>query len=134
MKNYFKILFIIIFFGSGNKLFAQISFSCKYREYCSWNEYSEKFGDCYGYDESSLFVMNDDETMFTHTIETMKSTYYITSKDYDTENEVYTYNVTSDVGNKYYYIFDPKHKEIRAVFTDEDGNTKLLRFYVKAIF
>jgi hypothetical protein len=78
--------------------------------------------------------MNEAETMFTHTIESMKSTYYVSSKEYDAENDVYTYFVTSDVGNKYYYVFDPKNKEIRAAFIDENDKSMLLRFYVKAIF
>ena len=134
MKKHFKILFVIGLCILGNNLFAQVSFSCTYREYCSWNEYTKEFGDCKGYEESSLFVMNDSETMFTHTIESMKSTYYVTSKEYDAEYDIYTYFVTSDVGNKYYYIFDPKNKEIRAVFSDENGKSMLLRFYVKAIF
>ena len=134
MKKHFKILFVIGLCILGNNLFAQLSFSCTYREYCSWNEYTEKFGNCEGYEESSLFVMNDGETMFTHTAETMKSTYYVTSKEYNAENDVYTYFVTSDVGNKYYYIFDPKNKEIRALYSDENGKSMLLRFYVKAIF
>jgi len=112
---------------------AQTSFSCIYRQYCYWNEKTEKYGNCEGYEESSLFVMNKAETMFTHTIETLKSTYYVESKEYDEINDVYTYFVTSDVGNKYYYIFDPKNKEVRAVFTKE-GKTILINFTVKAIF
>ena len=112
---------------------AQTSFSCTYRQYCYWNETTEKYGNCEGYEESSLFVMNKAETMFTHTIETLKSTYYVESKEYDEKNDVYTYFVTSDVGNKYYYIFDPKNKEVRAVIKKE-GKTILLTFTVKAIF
>ena len=131
MKQFF--IFVTIFFIGFNSLKAQISFSCTYRQYCNWNENSEKYEDCEGYDESSLFVMNKAETMFTHTIETLKSTYYIDSKEYDKKNDVYTYNVTSDVGNKYYYIFDPKNKEVRAVFKKEE-KIVLIRFAVKAIF
>lgn len=78
--------------------------------------------------------MNEAETMFTHTTETMKSSYYVTGREYDSEYDVYTYLVTSDVGNKYYYIFDLKNKEIRALIKDENDNLQLLRFYVKAIF
>ena len=78
--------------------------------------------------------MNESETMFTHTIESMKSSYFVSEKEYDSENDVHTYDVTSDVGNNYYYIFDIKNKEIRAVFTNEDGNIMLIRFYVKAMF
>jgi hypothetical protein len=71
--------------------------------------------------------------MFTDTTENIKSTYYVNKKEYDEVNDVYTYEVTSDVGNKYYYIFDPKNKEIRVLADADDYNT-LIRFYVKAIF
>jgi hypothetical protein len=129
-----KTIIILTFalFGLTN-LKAQTSFSCTYREYCYWNESTKKYGDCEGYEESSLFVMNKAETMFTHTIETLKSTYYVESKEYDEKNDVFTYFVTSDVGNKYYYIFDLKNKEVRAVFESE-GKTVLLTFVVKSIF
>jgi hypothetical protein len=126
------IILTLALFGLTN-LKAQTSFSCTYRQYCYYNETTEKYGNCEGYEESSLFVMNKAETMFTHTIETLKSTYYVESKEYDEKNDVYTYLVTSDVGNKYYYIFDPKNKEVRAVFKKE-GKTILITFKVKAIF
>jgi len=112
---------------------AQISFSCTYRQYCVWNEYTENFENCEGYEESSLFVMNDNETMFTHTIETMKSTYYVDSREYDQEKDIWLYSVKSDVGNKYLYIFDPKNKEIIALYI-KDGKAMGIFFTVKAIF
>jgi hypothetical protein len=112
---------------------AQSSYSCNYREYCDWNSLTQKYEQCEGYAESSLFVMNKLETLFTHTLESIKSTYYVESKSYDSKNDVYTYNVVSDVGNKYYYIFDPKNKEVRAVFST-DNKVKMIRFKVKAIF
>ena len=127
------IVLLVISVLSFQNIKAQSSFSCTYRQYCDWDEATQKFANCKGYEENSLFVMNKAETMFTHTIEEMKSTYYVNSKEYDSKNDVYTYNVTSDVGNKYYYIFDPKNKEVRAVFT-RDGKTTLLTFTVKAIF
>ena len=129
-----KIIFIsLMMLVPGISIKAQISFSCYYREYCKWNQYYEKYEDCSGFEESSLFVMNKAETMFTHTIETMKSTYYVNEKNYDDENEVWTYFVISDTGNKYFYVFDPKNNEIRAVFK-RDEETILVRFYIKAIF
>lgn len=127
------ILILTLTFLSFNNLNAQVSFSCTYRQYCYWSEITEKFDNCDGYEESSLFVMNKAETFFTHTIETLKSTYYIDSREYDEENDVYTYNVTSDVGNKYYFIFDPKNKEVRGLF-EREGKAVLLIFTVKAIF
>jgi hypothetical protein len=63
----------------------------------------------------------------------MKSSYFVKSREYDKENDVYTYYVTSDVGNDYYYIFDLKNKEVRVLIKKED-KIELLRFYVKAIF
>lgn len=114
-------------------LTAQTSLSCYYREYCQWDDKAKTFGSCEGYEEASLFVLNKNETMFTHTIESLKSTYYINEKEFDGEKNLWIYSVTSDVGNKYIYVFDPKNKEIRALI-DKDGKSVLLRFYVKAIF
>ncbi len=127
------IIIFIILISCFSNLKSQISFSCSYRQYCIWNDINQQLEECQGYEESSLFVMNEAETMFTHTIETMKSTYYVTSSEYDTKKDIYTYDVISDVGNKYYYIFDPKNMQVRAVYTKND-NTYLLIFTVKAIF
>lgn len=113
---------------------AQVSYSCHYREYCDWDEVSQQFINCSGYEDPSLFVMNTGETMFTHTTESLKSTYYVQTKEYNLDCECYTYDVVSDVGNKYYYIFDIANKEIRALYTDTDGKSTLVRFYIKASF
>lgn len=114
-------------------LFAQVSFSCYYREYCTWNDFTESYSRCEGDKEASLFVMNDKETMFTHTTESIKSTYYINDKEYDESNETYIYFVTSDVGNKYIYVFDPGNKEVR-ILIEKNDEFVIVRFYVKAIF
>ena len=114
---------------------SEVSFSCTHREYCDWNESSGHFeDDCNGYDENSLFVMNENETFFTHTTKSIKTTYYIYKKEFDEENDVYTYKVKSDVGNSYFFVFDINNLEIRAVIVDDKGDTKLLRFLVKAVF
>jgi len=129
-----KTVLILTFAILGlTNLKAQTSFSCTYRDYCIWNKITEKFGNCDGYEESSLFVMNKAETMFTHTIESMKSTYYVTSNEYDKEKDVWSYYVTSDVGNKYLFVFDPKNKQIRALYV-KDGESILIVYTVKAIF
>ena len=99
---------------------AQTSFSCSYREYCPWNENLETFDNCEGYEESSLFVMNERETMLTHTTETITSTYYLRNGESDSEYDVITFDATSDVGNEYFFVFDPDNKEIRLVYTRDD--------------
>lgn len=130
MKKIFT-FFAFILLGYG--AFAQTNYSCYYREYCDWDSESEKFVNCEGYDESSLFVMNAEETMFNHTCETIKSAYYVSKKEYDAVNDVWTYDVTSDVGNPYIYVFDKKNNEIRVLVVKDDKIT-MIRFYVKAIF
>jgi hypothetical protein len=135
MKTRIKILLLIGVTLCVFQTNAQVSFSCTYREYCEYNDYTEKFEtDCNGYEDVSLFVMNKSETLFTHTTEERKSTYYVTKNEYNSENDVYTYNVKSDVGNDYYLIFDIKNKEVRALYIDDKEKTILLRFLVKAIF
>jgi len=127
------ILTLISFILLGYGAYAQTSYSCNYREYCDWDSENEKFVNCEGYEESSLFVMNAEETMFNHTTESIKSAYYVTTKEYDAVNDVMTYNVKSDVGNEYIYVFDKKNNEIR-VLAMKDDKIIMIRFYVKAIF
>ena len=125
------ILFFLIL--STQICLAQISFSTEYREYCDWNDSTQKFDNCRGYEESSLFTMNKAESMFTHTTDEVKSTYYIKSSEYDKQKELWTYVVNSDVGNEYICVFDPKNKVIKFVLL-ENKKATLLRFYIKSIF
>ena len=130
-----SLLFLLIFMAlAAFAANAQTSYSCTYREYCNWNE---KLGDyeteCRGYEDSSLFVMNANKTLFTHTTEKMKSTYYVKKTEYREDYNVTLYYVVSDVGNEYVYIFDPDNKEIRCLAEADDYDT-MIRFYVKAIF
>ena len=120
---------LVILFFVTYKIQAQVSYSCTYQQVCNWNEDIEEFENCEGHEENSLFKMNSDETMFTHTTEEMQSTYNVNSSEYD----VYTYTVTSDAGNEYFYIFDIKNKEIRVVFNHEE-RTLLVTFTIKSIF
>ena len=98
MKTRIKILVLIGVTLCVFQANTQVSLSCTYREYCEYNDYTDKFEtDCNGYEDVSLFVMNDSETLFTHTTEERKSTYYVTKREYNSENDVYTYNVKSDL-------------------------------------
>ncbi|MGB1207396.1 MAG: hypothetical protein ACPG5B_17240 [Chitinophagales bacterium] len=128
------ILLLIVVFLSLDTLKAQVSMSCYHREYCNYSNYTQSYTRCDGYDEPSLFVMNSNETMFTHTTESIKSTYYVKEKAYDEDTEMFIYYVTSDVGNEYIYSFDLPNKEIKALGEDNDGSVFLIRFYVKSFF
>lgn len=114
--------------------FSQTYFSCSFREICEWNPSTELFDICKGYEEASLFKMNDDETLFTHITDDQKSTYFINSKEYDSENDIFIYDVRSDVGNKYIYIFDPDNNQIRVLIFYADSSSKLVRFIIKKMW
>ena len=128
------LLLVLAFSALAFTAKAQVSFSCYYREVCPWNESKQQYSDdCNGREEASLFVMNDDETMFTHTTASAKTTYYVKEREYDEKNDLFAYDVVSDVGNTYYFIFDPNNNEIRFLSDDDDYET-MTRYLVKAIF
>ena len=110
--------------------FSQIYFSCDQREECDWDGETEEFVNCEKWEDYTMFKLNADASMFTHTTDKLKSVYYVESNSYDEEYDVYTYDVVSDVGNKYYWIIDLKNDEIRLLPTDKDV-IYLVRFYVK---
>ena len=118
MKHLISILCITAFITLNAK--AQGTFySTNYKQECWWNESTSKYDNCKGSEESSLFKLNSGATMFHHTTEKISSDYYVTKKEYDKENNVYTYDVKSDAGNTYYFIIDTTQKQIRIV-----GNNK----------
>lgn len=130
MKTILTLLLTLTIFLNSK---SQISFSCTYRSYCQWNDNTRTFENCSGYSESSLFTFNKSETMFTHTISSMTSTYYITKKYYDKELDIFTYETVSDIGNEYYYVIDMKVKEIRVLFSSKQ-ETYMITFSVKSVF
>lgn len=131
IKKIFYLFFIIPFLS-----FSQTSMSCDYKEVCDWISDDQVWSnECSGNETSSLFVMNKAETMFVHTTSDLKSTYYITSKESGKDGK-FTYNIVSDVGNKYYAIFDLENNEIRFVYLEPDDSKEwfMVRWYIKAIF
>ena len=133
-----KSLFLLLFVAPII-CFSQTSFSCHYVEVCAWNSYEESWENCTDADkDNSLFVMNSSETMFTHTTTDAESTYYVKEAVYTKEQSdkgFFAYEVISDAGNAYYFIFDMTNKEVKAVSTSGDvDDWYLLRWYVKSIF
>jgi hypothetical protein len=128
-----KIIFIITLFFGIVKAKAQLSFSCDSRKFCTYNKATATYGNCEEYEESSLFVISKAKTMFTHITELIKSAYYIMSSQYDKEKDAWSFDVISDVGNKYFYVFEQKNKRVTG-FIDNNGEKKLIQFKVKAVF
>jgi hypothetical protein len=86
---------------------AQITITTENAEICDWNVKTESFDkDCEFYTTSSKYEFNKTETVITHTTPEMKSTYYVDFTEHNPDNKIYTYFVTSDVGNKYVFLID----------------------------
>ena len=108
---------------------AQYYFSTTHRDYYKYNDLTEDFDKVSGYDENSMFKINENLTMFEHITPNMTSTYYVTNSSFDEDDGQLSLNVTSDVGNEYLYIFDINDNEIRVLFLD--GSNQILVFQVK---
>ena len=122
------LLFLTILFSLNVK--SQMSVSCYYRETCLWTSSSKAFDICDGYNEKGLFEVNKSASMIIHTIENITSTYYVKSSDYDEQYKSSIFEVVSDVGNHYTFIFDAKNELVKILRKD---NT-LIMFYIKSVF
>jgi hypothetical protein len=123
---------IILFFLLGITsltIKSQTSFSTDQTTVCRWDDVNEKFVDCLDYDVSTLIEMAENESLFIHTTNTIKSTYYIKSRQYNKETKVRTYDVVSDVGNYYTFFFDPEKYLIKCLSKDY-----LIIYRVKNVF
>ncbi len=105
---------------------AQLNISCNSRELCDWD--GNTASSCEESEESSLFKINGDETMFEHTTPTIKSAYYIKSKK--KAGRVTTLKVTSDVGNEYTFTIDLPNMVVRAV-GKAVGEGRVVKFNIK---
>ncbi len=106
MKKLISALFLV-FITLSIRAQSTLHMSTSYKQICYWNPSASLFDKCGTNDEyPSLFTLNGDETMFTHTTKDIKSSYYISKRDYISSCSCYSYAVTSDVGNKYTFIVD----------------------------
>ncbi len=69
--------------------------------------------------------------MFTHTTETITSTYYIKEWDYNEEETKYTMTVMSDVGNKYEMIIDGINNCVAFFYWSKEEEYILVRHTIK---
>ena len=102
---------------------AQTTFTCAYKQYCSWNNGTEKYDNCIGTAESSAFEINKAETSIRQTIQSVTTSYPIKSKQRKKKG-VNIYLVVNNDGDKYYYIMDSGNQEVR-VLNKKDGKAVL---------
>ena len=77
-----------------------------------------------------MFKINTKLTMFEHTTSDISSTYYVSSSEYDEEEQTMSMDVVSDVGNKYHYTFDIKNDVVRVLY-ERNGDIYMIVFEVK---
>jgi hypothetical protein len=108
--------------------------STSYKEFRYWNTNTSKFDRSEGNNEyNSMFTLNADETMFTHTTNDIKSSYYVNKKKYMDGCSCYSYDVTSDVGNKYTFFVDLDRDmvKIMSIGHSDEKDDYLIIFTIK---
>lgn len=128
MKQVLIIALATFAFSAAN---AQTTyFSTNYTQDCNWNENAGKYEDCQGQDQSTMFTLNGDKTMFHHTTQNISSAYYVTSFKHDRDYDVDEYDVKSDAGNTYVFFVDTKNDQIRIVGNNKSsGNKTYMKVY-----
>jgi hypothetical protein len=115
-------------------LFAQMNISTNFRQDGIWDKEKEEWTIFSTNDEElTFFEFNKDYTMFKHTTASITSAYMIKSQKYDEENERYEFDVVSDVGNKYFMIFDIKGENVRFIY-ERDGELYLVQHSIKKVW
>jgi hypothetical protein len=136
MKNQIKLLLILLAITLTNNVNSQ-SISTKMAQYCDWDSATKQWKDCSTDNNyNSLMVINDQQTMITHTTEDNKSIYYVESTSIvynDLKEKEWVYNLTSDTGTKYIMKVNPTSRLIFCVYTIE-GEIKETIFMIKSIF
>ena len=131
MKHTILIILLFISFCS----YSQVSISCNYKEVCIWNDTTEDFEKCNKREHNSLFKINKDETMITHTTESKKTVYYVSDKESPIEN-VISYMVMSDVGTEHSITIFLKSREIKIIqfHLALSEQSTLEKYYIKTAF
>ena len=133
MKKNLLLIFAVFFIVPN--ICSQTYFSSYEKKICDYNNKTGKYDDCSEKEYNTLFKMNKAETMIEHTTPDLKSSYYVNDKKYNDSISLYMYMVTSDVGNKYIFVFDIDAKEIRVLGeSKETGNYYIITWYIKKMW
>tara|TARA_R100001463_G_scaffold129817_1_gene188827 strand:+ start:1150 stop:1527 length:378 start_codon:yes stop_codon:yes gene_type:complete len=110
-----KILNIVVLLFLGTVVTAQNKVNTKGYEVCDYNNIIKSYSNC-KYDPTfeSEFVFNDLEKSFSHFTSEMQSTYSIDSTFTELGKDIYY--TTSDVGNRYLFIFDYEEEKVIYIY------------------
>jgi len=105
--------------------------STNYRFDAQWDDIDEDWYVLTEKADATLFIFNEDMTMFKHRTNTMSSDYYILSSEYQSDLDQYTLEVMSDVGNDYTMILDMADENLRFLY-DRGGKTFMVQHDIKS--
>lgn len=112
---------------------AQLSISTSIRQDAVWDVLDEDW-DVISMDSSgTFFEFNKEFTMFKHTTATITSNYKITSLETVEEENSYTLQVVSDVGNEYEVVIDVENNYI-GFFYERDDEYILVHHTIKKLW
>lgn len=124
-----SVLLALAFVFAGQLAYTQVYISTNKTEFCTYNERTEKFDNCKDWEENTMFEVNAEETMFTHTTNDISSAYYV--KDKSEEDGMILWTVVSDVGNKYVYVFDFENEMVSVVGNSDDAGQFMKTYFIK---
>ena len=111
---------------------ASTFFSIEGLDYCEYDSVNKNFNNCTARPgEASLFELNAGKTMFTHTTSSMTSHYYVQTKRFDTQYNLYTYEVVSDVGNKYTFYLPQNGTGNLSIFKEQGNKSYMIKHHIR---
>ena len=109
---------------------AKTFYSISSRRFCYYNASTKKYDKCQSANETSLFELNPSKTVFKHTTPSITSSYYVQKSTFNSNSNLYEYDVVSDVGNKYVFFLPVDGKSI-SILKEDGNNSYLITHYVK---
>lgn len=111
---------------------ASTFFSIEGLDYCEYDSVNKNFNNCTPRaGEASLFELNAGKTMFTHTTSSMTSHYYVQTKKFDSQYNLYTYEVVSDVGNKYTFYVPSSGTGNLSIFKEQGNKSYMIKHHIR---
>ena len=118
------LIFLILISSVWSRLQAQTSYSCTYKQICSWNALIEQYDNCIGGAENASFEVNKAESILIQTIQNSTTSFPIKSKERKKKNRS-IYLIMNAAGDKFYYICDSRNNEVR-ILSKQDGKASLV--------
>jgi hypothetical protein len=128
-----KNILIIALMMASLFITAQVRMSCDKRMDCIWNNITQEYEGCEEYDNNSLFVLSENSSILTHTVDNAQTAYYIKpSTVVEETGGQLTVDTVSDTGHSYRYVFDKPNGFIYILFLDSTEVLRMVRFTIKA--